>query len=285
MGKVFLTLIIGLLLLFVGMHFLRTAPLKEKDLLKAQIDQAKKDGHELSAAQEGILKIQLAIVDHMGKKGQPPNNLSELVGTYFDAVPRDPATNKPYEYSRKGNSYELAGIQGIPDASKGIPAGGTAPGVPIGKLAMKEGEDFVNPNLMPKETFVYDANGKRDPFVPFDFSARPINPGASTPLERFSLGQLRVTAVLNDPVSGPSALVEDMSGKGYTVKIGTKMGDRNGTVVAIEPDKVKILETNVDFTGKENQNVVEMKIQASADHHGKEKKSKSSSAARKKAAR
>ena len=85
--------------------------------------------------------------------------------------------------------------------------------------------DFINPNTMAPDTFVYNPAGKRDPFKQFDFSARPQNPNAGTPLERYSLGQLRLTAVIIDPKTcAPTALVEDSMGKGYPIKIGAKIG-------------------------------------------------------------
>ena len=92
---------------------------------------------------------------------------------------------------------------------------------------------------MAPDTFVYNPAGKRDPFKQFDFSARPQNPNAGTPLERYSLGQLRLTAVIIDPKTGaPTALVEDSTGKGYPIKIGAKIGDQGGSVVAIEADQI-----------------------------------------------
>ncbi len=42
--------------------------------------------------------------------------------------------------------------------------------------------------------------------------------------------------------------------------MGTKICTNHGVVVSIERDRVKILETNVDFAGNETQNVEEMKL-------------------------
>ena len=72
------------------------------------------------------------------------------------------------------------------------------------------------------------------------------------PLERYSVGQLKITAILADLTGsgGRTAIVEDATGKGYTVKKGTKIGNKNGVVVAIDEDKIHIVESIVDFTGK-----------------------------------
>jgi len=226
--------------------------------LEQKVAQAKKD-RPLSSAQESFLKIQLAIISYQVANRFPPDRLENLVPTYFDSVPINPDTQKPFEYTREGSKYKLTGL--LPDKSV-AGASGKSEKCKVGEVGCLTDVDFMNPNEIQDDNFRYDPTGKRDPFQPFDFSARPKNPSASSPLEQYDLGQLRLTAVLADANRGATGIVEDQAGKGFNVKIGTKIGINSGVVVAIEKDRLKILETETDLTGKSTQKILEMKIQA-----------------------
>jgi Tfp pilus assembly protein PilP len=52
--------------------------------------------------------------------------------------------------------------------------------------------------------------------------------------------------------------VESVTGKGFTIRLGTKIGQKNGEVVQILKDKVVIVETETDFTGETKTNTVEL---------------------------
>jgi type IV pilus assembly protein PilP len=92
-----------------------------------------------------------------------------------------------------------------------------------------------------------------------DLSGESGQPGSS-PLERYSLNQLRVTAVVIDERLGSTAVIEDSSGRGYSVKLGSRVGERNGTVVGIVADRVTVLQRTVDFSGREHSERVELKL-------------------------
>ena len=80
-----------------------------------------------------------------------------------------------------------------------------------------------------------------------------------TPLEKFDLSQIRLVAVLTAE-SGKIAMVEEASGKGYVVKIGTYIGKDSGTVVQILTDRIVINEIITDFKGEEVSRTREMKL-------------------------
>jgi Tfp pilus assembly protein PilP len=130
-------------------------------------------------------------------------------------------------------------------------------------------EGFVNPNTLVLEEFNYDAKGRRDPFLPFDFSPEDDVDMSQPPLQRYSLGQLKVTAVLQDSDGDSTAIVEDATGRGYTVRAGTRLGNRNGVIVSIKPEGINVVETSIDFTGKETKNAVYMKLQTNPGDNGK----------------
>ena len=277
-----------LVVVFVALYGYRqrNQPIDSRQAIEAGIQSAKKQ-HNLSNDEEQLLRLQLAIVDHMTHShGDPPNTLNDLIPKYFSAVPTNPATGKPYEYERDGRRYRLAGMatgRGTQVASKGgttSPAGGGA----AGTTQLEKELDFINPNTIVPENFNYDSANKRDPYMPFDFSSRAAKEGLS-PLEQYTLGQLRVTAVLGDSKGGMKAIIEDQSGKGYTVAVGTKVGTNNGVIVEILKDTIRVLETQQDFTGKEVQRVEEMKIAPQAGGKGMSESEKAKKAREKKAAR
>lgn len=262
MRKFFLsTFLILVLVLVLGYSQYNEEPHNPRLLIESNIEGAKKS-KKLSSGEEQLLRLQLAIIDYVTNKGVPPNSLDELIPTYFDALPKDSKTNQVFAYVREGRNYKLGAQVNAPPvqlAKKDEQQSGLSQQALETALAT---DGFINPNTMEADTFVYDTIGKRDPFLPFNHKKTVIRDDA-TPLERYGLGQLRVAAVMNGPDGQPIALVEDEGGKGFNVRVGTKIGDSNGVVTGIEllPPSVKIVERNVDFSGVETEKLVEMKIQ------------------------
>lgn len=98
-----------------------------------------------------------------------------------------------------------------------------------------------------QEDVQYDPHGLRDPFRPPTADAA-IN-DELTPLQRYQLGQLKLVAVIYD-TRFPRAVVEDETGLGYILQIGTPIGPNNGAVQAIEPGRVVVREETTDFYGE-----------------------------------
>jgi len=115
------------------------------------------------------------------------------------------------------------------------------------------------PEDAPPPGFVYDPAGKRDPFRPFDFSPKESELDDLTPLERYDIGQLKLTAVL-DGFDEPTAVVENAAGRGFTVKRGAKIGSNGGVISEILKDKLVVVETTTDYTGVTKSRTVEMLI-------------------------
>lgn len=116
----------------------------------------------------------------------------------------------------------------------------------------------------------YDPSGKLDPFKPlFKEDPKPKKDLPSgdkkperprTPLERLDLGQLRLTAVVISEVR-PRAMVEEDSGKGYVVEIGTPIGLERGQVTAIQRDRLVIEHLKTDDFGNAATRRRELKLQ------------------------
>lgn len=103
----------------------------------------------------------------------------------------------------------------------------------------------------------YNPAGRRDPFRPFTLDIHPEIRTQLTPLQRYELGQLTVVGTVWD-LSPPRAMVEDSSGMGYIVTLGTPIGRNGGVVTGIEPERVIVEERVLDFYGKEQVNRIVM---------------------------
>ena len=116
----------------------------------------------------------------------------------------------------------------------------------------------------------YDPEGKIDPFVPLlkddplkvlpDAKIKREKREPTTPLERVDLGQLKLTAIMRTP-SGFKAMVEETTGKGYIVTVGTYVGTRSGKVTHILKDRIVVEEEVEDALGNVANRNSELKFQ------------------------
>lgn len=258
MLKILATIVVFAIIGFFAYRELGTTPpLSPREALEEQVTQISKS-KKLSAEEADLFRLQMALLAHTAKYHQPPDSLTQLVPTYFDELPVNPKTGEVYKYKRDGNRPLLGDMV---DRAEGKTVAKNADGATRAKASAVSDADFINPNDMQLEKFVYSATDKRDPFQPFDMAPKRTGDATLSPLEQFALGQLRLTAVLSSTGGNSTAIVETAEGKGYTVKAGTKIGTNNGVVVSVEKDRLKILETSVSFTGEESQQVQELILQ------------------------
>lgn len=119
---------------------------------------------------------------------------------------------------------------------------------------------------------IYDPANRLNPFIPLfkpeQGKESVVQPDKSkrkkrmpqTPLERISLEQLQLRAVIRAP-SGNRALVEDNSGKGYIIKNGTYIGLNSGIVTQINAESVVIEEEVENLMGELVLQNTEIKLQ------------------------
>jgi len=107
----------------------------------------------------------------------------------------------------------------------------------------------------------YSSVGKRDPFRPLSLKPKASQRAREnlSPLERYELGQLKLVGIIWG-IKEPRAMVEDATGLGYVVKIGTLIGPNEGKVKAIKPAEVIIEERFTDFYGAKKSQEVSMKL-------------------------
>lgn len=116
----------------------------------------------------------------------------------------------------------------------------------------------------------YEAKSQLDPFIPLIQEKppaaetevrKPDKPRRMlTPLEKMTLSQLKLVAVVIGE-NKKIAMVEEATGKGYEVRIGTYMGKNQGQVVDIQPDHIVVKELVADFKGIVTERLQELKLQ------------------------
>ena len=213
------------------------------------IKQYKKENN-LTSEEEQKVRVQLALADYLAQNLKPPKNLGDLIPRYFDTLPLDPSTGKPYKYTTDGKKYTLGEQIAKADSQ-------------TKEAKVEPKDDFINPNKLPVDDFVYDPNGKRDPFKPFTNKQEVEIDEKTPPLLRYDISQFRVSAVLTDSKGGRFAMVEDTTGVGYPVHLGDAIGINQGKVVSVDPDKVQVLETVTDAAGQSKQELRVIKVTTS----------------------
>jgi type IV pilus assembly protein PilP len=142
-------------------------------------------------------------------------------------------------------------------------------------IILKEAVSTENDLLLEIETAgvlaLYSPENKIDPFMPL-FKEGPKEKVEvpqkverekripRTPLERIDLSQLKLVGIIQSP-HGNKGLVEEASGKGYIISIGTYMGTNGGKVVEISKDRVIAEEEVDDVLGKLTLQKRELKLQ------------------------
>jgi type IV pilus assembly protein PilP len=63
-------------------------------------------------------------------------------------------------------------------------------------------------------------------------------------------------------IKDPTALIEDTTGLGYTVRIGTPIGNNDGKIKAIGRDALVIEEEYIDLYGVKRKREVSMRLAA-----------------------
>lgn len=117
-----------------------------------------------------------------------------------------------------------------------------------------------------EEAKLYSGIDKINPFLPLiksDGAVPDEEDGETkrvpqTPLERFDIGQLRLSAVVGAP-DGNSAIIVESSGRGYVVRTGAYIGLNGGQITEIKNDRVIIEEPmGKNERGEVKVNVVEL---------------------------
>jgi type IV pilus assembly protein PilP len=146
-----------------------------------------------------------------------------------------------------------------------VPIPPTAP-KPAAKVSAKEvprPDAAVRVEPPPATSYAYNPQGKPNPFQPLivekpsgpppkkkvEQAAKKEKEVPGTPLERLDLPALKLVAVVWN-IPHPRAMVEDSTGKGYILSLGTRVGKNQGQVTQITSAGVIITEKVEGADGK-----------------------------------
>lgn len=118
----------------------------------------------------------------------------------------------------------------------------------------------------------YKSQGKIDPFKPLIQEKSDDAPAVKeerpkrilTPLEKIALSQIKLVAVI-EMKDRNIAMVEEASGKGYEVSVGTYIGKKSGRITEIKSDRIVIKELVRDFKGRLKEQMQEIKLNKNDD--------------------
>jgi len=152
-------------------------------------------------------------------------------------------------------------LQGLKDAAtaklKQTLGGSTKPvanGEPADLIVPQKTSETPAPTRAVKE-------GDRDPFRS-PLMPKKINTSVRenlSPLERVDLGQLKIVGIVWS-IKEPRAMIEDTAGLGYVVRVGTPVGNNDGTVKAIQRDQIIVEEYFADAYGARKKHDVSMRL-------------------------
>jgi len=191
-----------------------------------------------------------------GDKAEPPKSTPSVVRKSIPkkrkSIPKKPKASKP---KKMVASKPVASKKtGKPESLKPKPK--TATDLSKAKPIKKK--------MMPFEVSLYNPKGKIDPFEPLFKEKSKAAKAAErkricipeTPLQKLSLGQLKLVAIIQAP-GGNRALVEEATGKGYVLKKGIFVGNHCGKVDRIKKDMVIVDEPLLPVDEVEKENIYE----------------------------
>lgn len=100
-----------------------------------------------------------------------------------------------------------------------------------------------------EETYTYDKNGKRDPFVSLVVTVVEKPKKGQTPLENYDIGAIKILGIVwTDKGSFATVVLPD--GKAYTLSEGMTIGIHEGKIQKINKNHIVIMERIKDYKGQ-----------------------------------
>ncbi|MHB8845896.1 MAG: pilus assembly protein PilP [Nitrospirota bacterium] len=110
------------------------------------------------------------------------------------------------------------------------------------------------------ESYTYNPSGRRDPFTPIIIKEeKKALAGAKAPLERYPINEFKLAGIVWGGL-GYRAMLEGPDGKGYFVRVGTKIGPNQGVVKKITQTSMIVEEKYKDPQGEVNRKEVVIEL-------------------------
>jgi len=150
-----------------------------------------------------------------------------------------------------------AGMAGCSDKTKPAEKAATAAQQPKSAVtATVQAKDEEKPVVI----YVYSPAGRRDPFMPIIIKEeKKAMAGTKAPLERFPVNEFKLAGIVWGGL-GYHAMLEGPDGKGYFIRVGTKIGPNQGVVKKITQTTMIIEEKYKDPTGEINRKEITIEL-------------------------
>lgn len=127
------------------------------------------------------------------------------------------------------------------------------------KAPAKAGDEAAGEDETSDADYVYNPIGKRDPFRSFITSTEDEEIRSPTPLQKYEIDQYTLSGIVWG-VDRPRALVEDPTGEGHVVELGTYIGKNWGKVTQITSHVVVVTEEYLTPDGALVVNPIEIEL-------------------------
>ncbi len=144
--------------------------------------------------------------------------------------------------------------------------------IPLAVLAIntKRNEDLTKiwKLLFETDKYYYNPIDKPDPFRPFIYEEKGNQKTRKikSPLEQIDISEIKLVGIIKTK-NQKIAILEDDTGKGYFVQVGTPIGLHNGIIKAIKDDKIIIEEKATDFTGRITKRKIILKLRPAEEEN------------------
>jgi len=109
--------------------------------------------------------------------------------------------------------------------------------------------------------FSYTSSRRRDPFrsviASSESQSRPK--GSLPPLQRVAIADMKLVGIITG-ANAPKAMIKTPDGKGYTVRVGTRLGLGHGVIRKITSRNIMIEETEMNVFGEPRKRVFLVKL-------------------------
>ncbi len=114
------------------------------------------------------------------------------------------------------------------------------------------------------EKYAYDPDNRPDPFKSILLTGITKNQQFLPPLQQREVAEMKVIAIVWGGL-GQSAMLQTPDGKGYTVRVGTRVGPNQGVVKKITPRAVIVDERYTDVFGETKTREVVLELHSSGE--------------------
>jgi type IV pilus assembly protein PilP len=112
--------------------------------------------------------------------------------------------------------------------------------------------------------YAYDPENRPDPFKSILLTGTTKNKQFLPPLQQRDVAEMKVIAIVWGGL-GRSAMLQTPDGKGYTVRIGTRVGPNQGVVTKITPRTVIVDERYTDVFGETKTRQVVLELHSAGE--------------------